>query len=204
MTAAAKPGRNEGGGALDCRTRDLVLMAGGATWAAAVATWALVRAQGDVLVGVAALCSFAARHFLMRSRLAELVGMMVGVTLLCTLGTGGCKSMECVILLLLSVCVAGTLGSACTLGTCGMLGVCTLGTCCMLWVVEGVAMSSKRSGCACTWAFVASMICWRSCAACEFLALPGMPCSALTQSANACITLSAWVMVGLVMRLCWN
>ena len=29
MTAAAKPGRNEGGGALDCRTRDLVLMAGG-------------------------------------------------------------------------------------------------------------------------------------------------------------------------------
>ena len=44
MTAAAKPGQNEGGGALDCRTRDLVLMAGGATRAAAVATWALVRA----------------------------------------------------------------------------------------------------------------------------------------------------------------
>ncbi len=29
MTAAAKPGRHEGGGALDCRTRDLVLMEGG-------------------------------------------------------------------------------------------------------------------------------------------------------------------------------
>ncbi len=85
MTADAKPGRNEGGGALDCRTRDLVLMAGGASWATAVATWALVLVRGDVLVGVAALRSFAARCFLMRSCLAELVGMMVGVTLLCTI-----------------------------------------------------------------------------------------------------------------------
>ncbi len=115
MTAAVKPGRNEGGGALDCRTCDLVLMEGGATRAAAVVTWALVRAQVDVLVGVAALRSCAARRFLMRSCLAELAGMMVGVTLLCTLGTDGCKSMERVILLLLSVWVAGTLGSACTL-----------------------------------------------------------------------------------------
>ena len=57
MTAAAKPGRRKGGGTLDCRTRDLVLMEGGATRAAAVATWALVRARGDVLVGVAALRS---------------------------------------------------------------------------------------------------------------------------------------------------
>ena len=85
MTAAAKPGRNEGGGALDCRTRDLVLMARGATRAAAVATWALVCARGDVIVGVVASRSFAARRFLMRSCLAELVGMMVGVTLLCTI-----------------------------------------------------------------------------------------------------------------------
>ncbi len=37
MTAVAKPGRHEGGGALDCCTRDLVLMEGGATRAAAVA-----------------------------------------------------------------------------------------------------------------------------------------------------------------------
>ena len=44
MTAALKPGRREGGGgALDC-TRDLVRVEGGATRAAAVATWALVRA----------------------------------------------------------------------------------------------------------------------------------------------------------------
>ena len=52
-----------------------------------------------MLFGVAALRSRAARCFLMRSRLAELFGMMVGVALLCTLGTDGCKSMERVILL---------------------------------------------------------------------------------------------------------
>ncbi len=44
MTAAAKPGPCEGGGTLVCRTRDLVLMEGGVTRAAAVATWALVHA----------------------------------------------------------------------------------------------------------------------------------------------------------------
>ena len=102
----------------------------------------------------------------MRSHLAESVGMLlVDGTLLCTLGTDGYASMERVILLLLSVWVAGTLGSACTLGTRGMLGVCTLGTRCMLWLVEDVATSSNWSGRACTWAFVASMIRWRSCAA---------------------------------------
>ena len=131
MTAAAKPGQHEGGGALDCRTHDLVLMEGGATQAAAVATWALVCARGDVLFGVAALRSCAARRFLMRSCLAESVGMMVGVTLLCTLGTDGCALMERVILLLLLLLVAGTVGGTCTLGTRDMLGVCTLGTRCV-------------------------------------------------------------------------
>ncbi len=48
--------------------------------------------------GVAALRSHAACCFLMHSCLAESVGMMVGVTLLCTLGTDGCESMERVIL----------------------------------------------------------------------------------------------------------
>ena len=38
MTAAAKPGRREGGGTLDCRARDLVFMEGGAICAAVVAT----------------------------------------------------------------------------------------------------------------------------------------------------------------------
>ena len=134
MTAAAKPGRREGGVTMDFCARDLVLMAGGATRAAAVATWALVRARGDVLLGVAALRSRATLRFRMRSRLADSVGMFVGGTGLCTLGTDGCAIMERVILLVLL----------------------------------------------------------------------DMPCNALTQSANACITLSAWVMVGLVMRLCWN
>jgi hypothetical protein len=142
-----------------------MLMEGGATWAAAVATWALVCARGHVLVGMAALRSRAARCFLMRSCLAESVGMLVVVTLLGTLGTDGCTSMECVILLLSTVYVAGTLGGVCTLGTYCMLGVCTLRTCCKLGAAEGVATSLKRSGCACMWAFVASMICWRSCAA---------------------------------------
>ena len=63
MTAAAKPGRREGGGTLDYRTRDLVLMEGGVTRAATVNTWALVRARGDVLIGVAALRSCKTRRF---------------------------------------------------------------------------------------------------------------------------------------------
>ncbi len=165
MTAAAKPGQRESGGALDFRARDLVLMEGGAAWAAAVATWALVCTQGDVLVGVAVLRSRAACRFLMGSCLAELVSMLVGVTLLSTLGTDGRAGMERVILLLSSVWIVGTLVGVCTLRTCGMLGVCKLGTCCLLGVGKGVATSSKRSGCACTWACVAFMIRWRSCAA---------------------------------------
>ncbi len=78
MTAAAKPGRCEGGGSLDCRARDLVLMEGGATRAASVATWALVCTQGDVLIGVAAFRSCMACRFLRRSPLVELVGLFAG------------------------------------------------------------------------------------------------------------------------------
>ncbi len=73
MTAAAKPGRREGGGTVGCRAHDLVLMEGGATCAAAVATWALVCARGDVLCGVVALRSRATHRFRMRSRLADSV-----------------------------------------------------------------------------------------------------------------------------------
>ena len=111
-----------------------------------------------MLLGVAALRSRATLRFRMRSCLADSVGMFVGVTGLCTLGTDGCAIMERVSLLLSLLLVAGTVGGTCTLGTCDMLGVCTLGTHCILWVVEDVATSAKRSGCACTWAFVASMI----------------------------------------------
>ena len=118
-----------------------------------------------MLVGVAALRSRTTRRFRMRSRLADSVGMFVGVTVVCTLGTDGCVRMERVILLLSILLVAGTFGGICTLGTRDMLGVCTLGTRCMFWVIEGVAISARRSGCACTWAFAASMIWWRSWAA---------------------------------------
>ncbi len=139
MTAAVKPGQCEGGGSLDCRALDRVLMEGGATWAASVATWALVCTQGDVLIGVAAFCSGTARRFLRRSHLVELVGMLagllVGAPLLGTLGTGVCVSMERVILLLTLI------WGVCTLG-----GGCTLGTCCVWGLAEGVALSSKHSG----------------------------------------------------------
>ncbi len=100
MTAAAKPGRCEGGGTLDCCARDLLLMEGGATRAAAVATWALVRTQGDVLVGVVALHCCATFRFRMHSCLVDSVIVLVGVVLMSTLGTDGCASMERVIRLL--------------------------------------------------------------------------------------------------------
>ena len=96
-------------------------MEGGATWAAFVATWALVRMQGDVLIGVTAFCSRTACRFLRRSHLVEsvgmLVGLLVGAPLLGTLGTGICMSMEHVILLLTLIWGVGTLGGGCTLGT---------------------------------------------------------------------------------------
>ncbi len=96
--------------------------------------------QGAVLIGVAALRSHMACHFLRCACLVELVVMLVGAPLLLgTLGTGVCISMECVILLLSSIWGVGTLG-----------GVCTLGTCCMLGVAEGVAVSLQWLGCACT------------------------------------------------------
>ncbi len=127
---------------MEC-VRDLVLLEEGATCAAAIATWALVRAQGDVVVGVAALRSRDTHRFLMRSCLADSVGMLVGVTMLCTLGTDGCASMESVTLLSSSVLVAGTFGGTCTLGTHDMLVVCTLGTRCVLGIVEDVATSAR-------------------------------------------------------------
>jgi hypothetical protein len=96
--------------------------------------------QRAVLIGVATLRSRTACRFLRRSRLVELVGMLVGTPLLLgTLGTGVYVSMERVILLLSSIWGVGTLG-----------GVCTLGTHCMLGVAEGVAVSSKQLGRACT------------------------------------------------------
>ncbi len=139
MTAASKPGQCEGGGSLDCCACDLVLMEGGATWAASIATWALVCMRGDVLIGVAAFRCRTARCFLRRTHLVEsvgmLVGLLVGAPLLGTLGTGVCMSMECMILLLTLIWGVGTLG-----------GGCTLRTHCAWGLAEGVALSLKRSG----------------------------------------------------------
>jgi hypothetical protein len=139
MTAATKPGRCEGGGSLDCCVCDLVLMEGGATRAAFIATWALVCTQGNVLIGVAAFCSRTACRFLRRSHLVALVsmlvGLLVGTPLLGTLGTGVCVSMEHVLLLLTSI------WGVCTLG-----GGCTLGTHCVWGLAEDVALSLKCSG----------------------------------------------------------
>ena len=72
----------------DCRdcTCDLVRVEGGATRAAAVATWALACVRGDVLGGEAALRSRDAHRIQMHSCLAESFGMLlVGGTLVCTL-----------------------------------------------------------------------------------------------------------------------
>ena len=86
------------------------------------------------------MCYLVWRHC---AHLAESVGVFVGITGLCTLGTDGCASMERVNLLLSISVVVGTSGGTCTLGTCDMLGVCTPGTHCVLWVVEDVAPSAR-------------------------------------------------------------
>ncbi len=181
-----------------------MLNAGGATCAAAVATWACVRMHGDVLIIGSARRSRAAGPFRTRSRLMESVGgavgllvgsgaigLLVGALLMGTLGNGVIMLIECVILLLASVWGMGILAVICTLGT-----RCTGGV--------SVAVCSNWLGCAFICTCVASTICWRSFVAGECLLLPVMPWIALMQSANACITFLACVMEGLVMRLFWN
>ena len=176
LTAAANPVLLVGGGMLDCRVLALVLMAGGAFLAVAVATCALVLTRVVVPSGVIARCMATTRRFLLRSRLAA------SVVVACRRDVG-----------------LGTLGSAA--GTLGS-GICTLGTCCRLFVSLGVIGSSHRCGCLCNVARVASTIRWRSFASCDVLACPVNPWMALTHSESANITLSACVMVGLVIRLC--
>ncbi len=220
MTAVAKPGQLVGSGTPNCCVRECVFKEGGATWATTVATWDQVLICGVGLVGVKALQSCAAcrlqRHLHMDKSAGKVVGLMPGAwaglpvgslvvamrgglmglplgLLLGTLGTGDCGCMERVIHLLSLIRGLGTLG-----------GACTLGTCCMLQVSPGVMVFSFFLWCACKWACVASTMCCKSCTAWEVLDLPVIPWMALTQSANACITLLACVMEGLVIRLCWN
>ena len=201
VTAAANPGLRDGGGMLACRCcdRDRVLMDGGATRAAAIAACALVRTRVVVLLVVIDFRICPARRFRRRSRFADLVGMLVGLSV---------GALVALMVGLLVGLLLSTLGI--DVGVVGIsvildCGAGTLGTCCMLSLYPVVVVgSSYRSGRVRSVALVASTIRCRSCVACEALALPVIPCIAFTHSANACITLSAWVMVGLVMCLCWN
>ena len=84
----------------------------------------------------------------------------------------------------------GTLGSACTLGMSGTLGA----HCSALLLLLGALLL-------CSIACVAFTMRWRSFTSCAVVP-PVAPVIVLTHSANACITLSAWVMVGFVMFLC--
>jgi hypothetical protein len=86
--------------------------------------------------------------------------------------------------------VGGTLGSACTLGSLGTLGA----WCSVLLLLMGASFL-------CSAARVAFTMCWRSFASCAVVP-PVAPVNILTHSVNACITLSAWVMVGFVIVLC--
>ncbi len=86
--------------------------------------------------------------------------------------------------------VGGTLGSACTLRSLGTLGA----RCLVLLLLMGASFL-------CNAAPVAFIMHWRSFASCAVVPTVA-PVIVLTHSANACITLSAWVMVGFVMFLC--
>ncbi len=220
MNAVAKPGQCVGSGMPDCCVHECVFKEGGVTWAAAVATWARVLMRRVGLVGVTALQCCVDCRLWMHSCLDELAGKVLGLMpgaratlslgllvvatrgaligllvglLAGTLGTGDYGCMECVICLLLLLWGLGMLG-----------GACTLGTWCMLRILSGIMVSSNLLGCACMWVCVESMICCRSCAAWEVLALSVIPWMALKQSANACITLSMCVMQWLVIGMCWN
>ncbi len=81
----------------------------------------------------------------------------------------------------------GTLGSACTLGMSGTLGA----RCSALLLLLGASLL-------CSIARVAFTMRWRSFTSCAVVP-PVAPVIVFTHSTNACITLSAWVMVGFVM-----
>jgi hypothetical protein len=190
--------------------RERVFEEKGATRAAAVAFCAQVLMRVVGLVGGMALRSCDARclrwgscledsatnvvglllDLVMVATRGTLIGLTLGISV-GTLGIDACGCMERMICLLSLVWVMGMLA-----------GACTLGTRCVLQEWSGVMVSSNWWGIVCMRACVASTIHCKSCAASEFLALPVIHWMALTHSANACITLVACVMEGLVMCLC--
>ena len=185
-----------------------MLYAGGANCAAVVATWARVHMRGDMLIVGSALRSLAACHFCMHSCLmvgiGKAVGLLVDALLMGTLGNGVICSSNT-----LFVCYhqCGICVYLPSFAPSDFVGVApsALRTRCMGGVSIYVAVCSNLSGCALICTCAVSAICCRSFVAGECLSLPVMPWMlALRQSANACISLSACVMEGLVMHLCWN
>jgi hypothetical protein len=176
-------------------------MAGGAALAATVASCTCVLIRELLPVVLALLCSCAMRCFWRRSYLADVVGALVGLEIVSGVGALVGVVVNALIALLMTLLIAlvirwlsamagGTLGSACTLG---MLG--TLGACCLVLLLLLGALLLYSIAC------VAFTMHWRSFTSCAVVS-PVAPVIVLTHSANACIILSAWVMVGFVMFLC--
>ena len=104
-----------------CKVVGLATSKGVGIWTNQQASWrVMVDARAGLLAGS-----------LVNKMGGVLVGLLVG-SLVGTLGNCGCGCMECMILLLSSIWVVGTLVGACT---------CTLGTCCVLRVAAGVVVS---------------------------------------------------------------
>ena len=172
--------------------RDRVPMAGGAFLIVAVATCDLVRARGVVSIAVVDRCMFPIRRFLPRSLLvASAILSIIGCCLAVGLGTLGSGVVFVGTRSLLDHChTCGTLGSAAgTLGSAACIGTSSF-----------LIGFSHRCGCLVSVALVASTNLCRSFASGDDLSCPVKPLMALTHSASADITLSACVMVGLVMR----
>ncbi len=81
-------------------------MAGGATLAAAVASCARVLILGLLLVVLASLCSRAMRHFRRQSRLADVVGALVGLEVVSGFSTLVSVVVNALIALLMTLLIA--------------------------------------------------------------------------------------------------
>ncbi len=99
------PGRRVGDWIL-YRARARVLMAGGAALAAPVASCAHVLIRGLLPVVLASLCSRAMRRFRRRSRLADVVGALVGLEVISGVGALVGIVVNALIALLMTLLIA--------------------------------------------------------------------------------------------------
>ncbi len=81
-------------------------MAGGATLAAAIASCACVLIRGLLLVVLALLCSRAIRRFQRRSRLADVVGALMGLEVVSGFGALVGIVVNALIALLMTLLIA--------------------------------------------------------------------------------------------------